>query len=225
MFWIGLFLAGGLVLIVLLGSFFIQFNRDPERTIPTGPVIVAPADGKVLDVVEVQAGTPVDLPKGWLGRVKAMTTDLDAEPYYLVPIFMNPFNVHVQRIPFPGRVIQVRRWPGKFLMADSLDALENATVETLLETPVGKMKVLQTAGLLVRHIRNYLVAGQTVHRGERFGMIDFGSQVTILIPKKPGLELVIRKGDTVRGGETVFATLLSDGGKGGAHPSPDTTTP
>lgn len=210
MFWIGISIIGVLLAVALLSLFFMNFNRDPERASPLGEVIVAPADGQILDIVELPPAASVELPKGWFGRVKALTGDMASEPHYLIPIFMNPFNVHVQRAPLPGRVVDIRRRPGKFIMANSLDALENATVETLLETPVGPVKVLQTAGYLVRHIKNYLTPGQEVRVGERLGKIDFGSQVTLLFPQRANIELKVRKGDIVVAGETVIATFRVD---------------
>jgi phosphatidylserine decarboxylase len=203
---IGWVCIGAIVAVALLSIFFLNFNRDPERRPPEGQVIVAPADGKVLDVIEWPGGEPVNMAKGLMGRVKAITSDLSPQPHYLIPIFMNPFDVHVQRAPLSGRVLKVERRPGGFRMANSLDALENATVEVLLETVIGKVKVLQTAGILVRHIHNWLQPGVDVRIGERFGKIDFGSQVTILLPKAALSQLRVQKGDYVYAGQTVLAT-------------------
>jgi len=195
------------VAVVLLALFFKNFHRDPERTVPEGLNVVAPADGRVLDVVELPAGDPVNMPKGLIGRVKAFTDDLDDGPHVLIPIFMNPFNVHVQRAPLDGTVLGIERHPGRFLAAYSVEALQNATVEMLMETSIGKVKVLQTAGCLVRHIHNHLEPGQPVSKGDRFGKIDFGSQVTLILPKKDSVQIEVKKDDCVKAGETIVATI------------------
>lgn len=205
MFWLELLAILLVLSAALLSLFFKNFNRDPERMIPSGPVVVSPADGRVLDIVELDEGQLVDIPKGLLGRIRSMTEDLGEGPHYLIPIFMNPFDVHVQRAPITGRVLDIRRMPGGFIKAYSLDALENATVEMVLDTVLGKVKVLQTAGFLVRHIHNNLSSGTEVRMGDRFGNIDFGSQVTLIIPKSEAIEVAVKKGDYVYGGETVMA--------------------
>ena len=205
MFWLELLAILLVLSAALLSLFFKNFNRDPERMIPSGPVVVSPADGRVLDIVELDEGQLVDIPKGLLGRIRSMTEDLGEGPHYLIPIFMNPFDVHVQRAPITGRVLDIRRLPGGFIKAYSLDALENATVEMVLDTVLGKVKVLQTAGFLVRHIHNNLSSGTEVRMGDRFGNIDFGSQVTLIIPKSEAIEVAVKKGDYVYGGETVMA--------------------
>lgn len=195
------------IVVVLLALFFKNFHRDPERVVPEGPNVVAPADGKVLDVIELPAGEPVNMPKGLIGRVTAFTDDLDDGPHVLIPIFMNPFNVHVQRAPLDGTVLGIERHPGKFLAAYSLEALHNATVEMLMQTSIGKVKVLQTAGYLVRHIHNFLEPGRKVSKGDRFGKIDFGSQVTLILPKNDSVRIEVKKDDCVKAGETIVATM------------------
>jgi phosphatidylserine decarboxylase len=209
MFWLGVAIAAVAFAALLWGIFLLIFHRDPERDVPEGPDIVSPADGKVLAVMDWPAGAPVELRKGVLGRLRALTEDLDPCPHVIIPIFMSPLDVHVQRIPVAGTVDHVVRHPGGFLMATSLDALENATVETLLTTPVGKVKVLQTAGILVRHIHNRLTPGQSVVKGERFGKIDFGSQVTVILPKRGDLHVRVKPGDHVYAGETILAQVVA----------------
>ncbi|MDA0840925.1 MAG: phosphatidylserine decarboxylase [Planctomycetota bacterium] len=191
----------------LLSLFFRNFHRDPDRIPPEGPFILSPADGKVLDVIELPAGEPVDLPKGIIGRVKAFTDDLADEPHIMIPIFMNPFNVHVQWAPLDGKVLNIEKREGKFVAAYSIQALENATIEMLVDTRIGKVKLLQTAGYLVRHIHNWLAVGEDLKVGNRWGKMDFGSQVTIIVPKKAVGEIKVKKDDIVQAGETVLATI------------------
>jgi len=212
---------GAVALAALVALFLWNFHRDPERVIPEGDNVIAPADGKVLDVIELTPGEPVNLPKGLIGRVRALTDDLDPCPHVMIPIFMNPFNVHVQRVPISGTVLGVKEHPGKFLTANSVEALQNLTVETLMETGIGRVKVLQTAGFLVRHIHNFLQVGQAVRKGDRFGKIDFGSQVTLILPQKDSIRVKVKKGEFVLAGETVVATL-----EGSERPagSPSTTS-
>jgi phosphatidylserine decarboxylase len=198
---------GAVALAALIALFLWNFHRDPERVIPEGDHVVSPADGRVLDVIDLPPGEPVNLPKGLIGRVRALTDDLDPCPHVMIPIFMNPFDVHVQRVPISGTVLAIKDHPGKFLTADSVEALQNLTVQTLMETGIGRVKVLQTAGFLVRHIHNDLQPGQEVRKGDRFGKIDFGSQVTLILPKKDSIRVEVRKGDSVLAGETIVATL------------------
>jgi phosphatidylserine decarboxylase len=192
----------------LLSLFFRNFHRDPDRISPGGPFILAPADGKILDIVELPAGEPVDLPKGIIGRVKAFTDDLADEPHIMIPIFMNPFNVHVQWAPLEGKVLNIEKREGKFVAAYSLQALENATIEMLVDTKIGKVKLLQTAGYLVRHIHNWLTVGEDLKVGNRWGKMDFGSQVTIIVPKKAVGEIKVQKDDIVQAGETILAEYV-----------------
>lgn len=200
-------IVAGVAGIALLSLFFRNFHRDPDRTPPDGPHILAPADGVVIDLMDLPPGEDLDMPKGILGRVRALTDDLGDGPHVMIPIFMNPFNVHVQWGPIDGTVLRKERRAGGFIRAFSLEALENATVETLIETEIGKVKILQTAGFLVRHIHNWLEPGQAMRKGQRFGKIDFGSQVTIILPKKDCIEIRARKGDRVFAGETILATI------------------
>jgi|ETNmetMinimDraft_26_1059896.scaffolds.fasta_scaffold17785_3 phosphatidylserine decarboxylase len=192
----------------LLGLFFKNFHRDPDRIPPEGSFILAPADGKILDIVELPAGEPVDLPKGIIGRVRAFTDDLADEPHLMIPIFMNPFNVHVQWAPLDGQVLKIEEREGKFVAAYSLQALENATIEMLVDTEIGRVKLLQTAGYLVRHIHNWLTVGETLEKGQRWGKMDFGSQVTIIVPRKAVGEIKVKKDDFVMAGETVLADYV-----------------
>ena len=107
MFWLELLAILLVLSAALLSLFFKNFNRDPERMIPSGPVVVSPADGRVLDIVELDEGQLVDIPKGLLGRIRSMTEDLGEGPHYLIPIFMNPFDVHVQRAPITLSLIHI----------------------------------------------------------------------------------------------------------------------
>jgi len=171
-------------------TFVLCFFRDPERFIPTEPdAVVSPADGKVIHI----------------GRV---TENPFTEKETLkVSIFMNVFNVHVNRVPFAGKVEKVVYKPGAFYSADSSrGGLENEYCATVITTPQGNALVfVQIAGLIARRIVCWLEPGDEVLRGRRFGLIRFGSRVDLYLP--PNTTVQVQEGDKVRAGETVLGYL------------------
>lgn len=172
--------------LVLLGlfGFTCYFFRDPDRQIPDTPKgILAPADGVILEINECQ---------------------LEDQAVKHVVIFMSIFNVHINRVPFSGKVISTQYFPGKFLAADKMGIeKENERMEIILETEFGKMKVVQIAGLIARKIVCYLKENQRVAKGDKFGLIKFGSRVDIYFSNKA--KLLIKTAQTVTAGETVIA--------------------
>jgi phosphatidylserine decarboxylase len=178
------------VLFLFLALFVIWFFRNPERKMPENPLqIISPADGKVIGIEEV-AGEPH--PESF--RLK-------------ISIFMNVFNVHVNRIPFSGKVFSIDYKPGKFLSAnlDKASAL-NERNAVLIRTDDGReIRVVQIAGLIARRIVCWLKEGMKVTKGERFGLIRFGSRVELFLPL--GSILLVKKGDKVRAGETPIGEL------------------
>ena len=173
----------------------VAFFRDPDRTTPDGPgLIICPADGKLLPVVE--AVPPAELGMGDAPRPR-------------LSIFMNVFNVHVNRNPVSGHVMAKAYRPGKFFNA-SFDkaSIHNERMSIRLR-PDGEsgdardLAVVQIAGLVARRIVCDLVQGEGVHRGMRFGIIRFGSRVDVYLP--PGAEILVQPGMTTRAGETVLA--------------------
>ena len=180
-------IAGPLLLLTL---FVIGFFRNPERTMPDDPrQIISPADGKVIGIEEIAGdGNP-------------------AGSLLKISIFMNVFNVHVNRIPVSGEVLSISYKPGKFLSAD-LDKASalNERNTVLLRTDGGReIWVVQIAGLIARRIVCWLKEGAKVTKGERFGLIRFGSRVELFLPL--GSMLVVKKGDKVRAGETPIGEL------------------
>jgi len=174
----------------LVTTFILCFFRDPERFVPTKhDALVSPADGKVIHVEKVQEN-PFITGEGMK-----------------ISIFMNVFNVHVNRIPCSGKVEQVVYKPGKFYSADSTrGGLENEYCATILSTPLGKsVAFVQIAGLIARRIVSWLEPGDEAIRGRRFGLIRFGSRVDLYLPTET--EVVIKEGDKVRAGETVLGYL------------------
>ena len=172
----------------------VAFFRDPERTTPTEPgLIICPADGRMLPMVD--AVPPVELGMGESARPR-------------LSIFMNVFNVHVNRNPVSGTVIAKSYRPGKFINA-SFDkaSIHNERMSQRVR-PEGDdgthdLAVVQIAGLVARRIVCDLAQGQGVQRGTRFGIIRFGSRVDVYLP--PDTVVLVKEGQFVRAGETILA--------------------
>jgi len=171
---------------VLLAAFFLWFFRDPARTIPTGQgIVVSPGDGKV-EVVQL-----ADTTSGTQMRVS---------------IFLSVFNVHVNRVPVEGTVTLVEWREGKFLNAMNAQSSE-LNEQTLVAIDTGEFVVSfkQIAGLLARRIVCNLKAGDRVERGQRMGLIKFGSRVDVLMPADTLLK--VKVGDRVKGGSSVLGVV------------------
>ena len=174
-----------------LTVFIISFFRDPERTPPTAPgLIVSPADGRVIKVAEIDD-------QRFLNGTAT-----------LVSIFMSPLNVHVNRIPTSGRVLDVRYNSGKYFRAFADKAsLDNEQNAVLMEDEQGRrLCFVQIAGFLARRIVCSLHAGMAIERGQRYGMIMFGSRADIYLP--PAARVRVNVGDRARGGLTVIADWI-----------------
>ena len=178
-------------LIGLAVTFFIcYFFRDPDRIIPSyADAVVSPADGKVI-----LAG-PMDNSPFFKG------------PCMKISIFMSVFNVHVNRIAHEGRIKTVKYYPGKFFSAN-LDkaSRHNEHNAVFLETEDGKnICMVQIAGLIARRIICRIQEGDIVARGQRFGLICFGSRLDVYLP--PDINLNVTVGDVVKGGRSVLGDL------------------
>lgn len=174
----------------------VAFFRDPDRVQPQGAgLILSPADGILLPVV--QAPPPVELGLGPGTRTR-------------LSIFMSVFHVHVNRMPEGGTIEALAYRSGKFFNASFDKASEhNERMAILLRTFGGKpLVVVQIAGLVARRISCALTKGQTVTRGQRFGLIRFGSRLDVYLPD--GAEVMVERGQSVRAGETVLARLTSE---------------
>ncbi|MFB2531455.1 phosphatidylserine decarboxylase [Paracoccus sp. p4-l81] len=178
------------------------FFRDPVRVVPAAPgLFVSPADG-VVSMIE-RALPPVEL-------------GLGDQPMVRVSIFMSVFNCHVNRIPHEGRITAVAYRPGKFLNA-SLDKAseDNERNGIAVVTAEGlRYGVVQIAGLVARRILCWAVEGQAYDRGERFGLIRFGSRLDVYLPE--GLTPLVAVGQTMIAGESV----LADAGRRDLPPQP-----
>lgn len=164
LFWWSLY--GGLWAVVLAAVallvelFFVVFFRDPERT--AAPGVASPADGKVVRIDQI------DDPD--LGRVDRLS------------IFMSPKDVHVNRFPFDGTVVSVTHIDGGHIPAFDKDSDRNERVVTLLDTAVGRVKVIQIAGTVARRIVPYISGGESAVKGVRMGLIRLGSRCDLLVP-------------------------------------------
>lgn len=172
------------VVLVLLALFVFSFFRDPERAIPAEPgAIVSPGDGRVVVVTdEENAGRP--------GK--------------RISIFLAVWNVHVNRAPAAGVIARMEYRPGKFLAAMRERAsMENEQNVFTLSTDAGEMVFKQIAGLVARRVVSWKAEGERVARGERIGLVRFGSRVDVWLPKDA--EILVRVGENVKGGSSVLA--------------------
>lgn len=188
--WDSRWLFGTALVFGVLTLFTLFFFRDPERQFANGPgVLVSPADGKVIDI-RTGSGHPF----------------LEGE-FTKVSIFLNVFDVHVNRIPSDGSIDYVKYNPGKFFAAFEDKASElNEQTEIGMTTSTGhKIMFKQIAGLIARRIVCRLNQGDSVVGGNRFGLIRFGSRTEIFVPS--GTTLNIKVGDRVAGGETIIGML------------------
>lgn len=174
---------------LVLAAIFLFFFRDPDRTIPQGPnLVVSPADGRVM-----VAGDPAGpgAPKG---------------EWKTISIFLSPMDVHVNRTPVEGDVKQVEYHPGSFLPAYRKEAGElNEWTEVWFENKGRPVVCRQIVGILARRIVCRLKPGDRVERGQRFGVMKFGSRIDLFLPISA--RIAVNVGDRVIAGETALATL------------------
>jgi phosphatidylserine decarboxylase len=176
----------GLVITFCICGFF----RDPDRVTPTDKgVVVSPADGKVI------AAGLVD------------TSPFSNGEFMKISIFMSVFNVHVNRVPYNGQVKEIDYYPGKFFSANLDKASEqNEHNAVLIEMETGQpLCVVQIAGLIARRIICYIKPGDQVIRGQRFGLICFGSRLDVYLPADIKLRLAV--GDKVKAGTSILGQL------------------
>lgn len=177
------------VVLLLLALWVAYFFRDPERTGQRGPsLVISPADGKLIMITEV------DEPSFMGGKAMRLS------------IFMNVFNVHVNRYPTDGVVKYLHYNPGQFFNASSdKSSLLNEQMSVGLETAHGRILVRQIAGLIARRIVTYSKMDENVRQAERMGMIRFGSRVDVFLPLNA--KIIAKKGDITSAGVTLLAEL------------------
>jgi phosphatidylserine decarboxylase len=173
--------------VLALGSFMLYFFRDPQRAISQSPEdIVAPADGTIVGV-----------------------DDLESSPHYdgpcrRVSIFLSIFNVHVNRAPYDGVIESIAYQPGQFLNAMKAESsVHNEANTVAMRTDRGPMSIRQISGAIARRIVCRTSEGKSLTKGERFGMIRFGSRTELFLP--PGTPVCVTLKEKVRGGATVIA--------------------
>ena len=172
--------------LLALAAFMAFFFRDPHRSIPTEPgIVVAPADGRVTIV---------------------RLSDAHENPESLISIFLSPLDVHVNRAPITGEIVEIAHKTGRFVMATKADArLVNEQNTLIIQGEPLTVRCTQIAGILARRIVCWKRKGERVKCGERFGMIKFGSRTDLLLP--PTVEILVREGMHVRGGETIVGRI------------------
>ncbi|MGD0864103.1 MAG: phosphatidylserine decarboxylase [Rhizomicrobium sp.] len=186
-YWLG-------IVLLPISVWVIAFFRDPERTAPPGAnLVLSPADGKLLPIVK--AVPPEEL-------------ELGSDPRVRLAIFMSVFNVHVNRVPCGGTVTGLAYRPGKFFNASFDKAShynERMSIRIRMDDIAGTadLAVVQIAGLVARRIVCDLQQGQKLCRGDRFGIIRFGSRLEVYLPD--GARVLAKEGQTVVAGETVLA--------------------
>jgi phosphatidylserine decarboxylase len=193
LFWLGADTLGWLG--VLATAWCAYFFRDPERVTPTREgLVISPADGRISHIVEVIPPAELDLPR---------------EPITRISVFMNVFDVHVNRSPVNARIAHLTYVPGAFLNAELDKASEDNERQALtLELTDGRrIGVVQIAGLVARRIVKFVSDGDRLSTGQRFGLIRFGSRVDVFLPK--GIAPLVCIGQRAVAGETVFADLNS----------------
>jgi phosphatidylserine decarboxylase len=183
-FWAGWFFT---LLGLVVTVFFIYFFRDPERTVPTGPgLVISPADGRII-VLE-----------------RAREETFLKHPMQKLSIFMNVFDVHVNRAPVAGRVQGMEYRPGRYLAANRPEAPDqNEQLAVHLKTAEGaEVVMVQIAGLLARRIVPYIQEGDDLDLGERVGLICFGSRVDLYFPEQ--CQVQVRVGQKVKAGSSIL---------------------
>ncbi len=196
-----------LIAVLVLGFLLyyqVWFLRDPEREIPKGNNIVSPADGEVVAIKEYK-DNKLDVRKGLFGIVRTFTKDV-AKEGYMISIFMSMYDVHVNRAPIAGIVKSVIPSKGKFFHARSTcSTYENENVQILIQKGNLKVKIIQIAGKFARRIVPFVTENQKIEKGQRVGMIKFGSQVTMILPKN--IILQIKEGEQVFAGKSIIAKI------------------
>ncbi|MDT7690419.1 MAG: phosphatidylserine decarboxylase [Acidobacteriota bacterium] len=184
LFWMTPVLLALAALLLLLAAFMAYFFRDPRRTTPAErDLVIAPADGRVTRVEKLSDG--------------------DAQSPTVVSIFLSPFDVHINRSPIAGTVVDVTYTKGRFTAATSDNAsLVNEQNALTIKGEKITLVCKQIAGVLARRIVCWKQPGDRLEMGERFGLIKFGSRTDLVLP--PEVEVLVRVGARVRGGVTII---------------------
>jgi phosphatidylserine decarboxylase len=180
--------SGAAAAALCVAAFMVFFFRDPERTTPTDArAVIAPADGKVL--IAGDADPAVAPPGAWTQ----------------ISVFLSPLDVHINRVPFAGRITKVEYKPGRFLAAYKWEAASQNERNDIWIDHAGETLVCrQVVGVLARRLVCRATTGDEVQAGDRYGLMKFGSRIDLFLPRH--VELRVQPGDRIRGGETVVAS-------------------
>lgn len=178
-----------IVISFTVSLFMFYFFRDPDRNIPAGEgLFVSPADGKIILIKDVY-------------EKEYLKTNVKE-----ISIFMSPLNVHVNRAPCDGTVVDVKYSPGKYMAAYKDEAsLKNENIAMILEGKQGRILVRQVAGFIARRAVCRVKPGDILDRGQRYGIIKFSSRLDVFLPKNA--EILVNLGDIVKAGETILAKI------------------
>jgi len=190
----------GIFAILLIFQLWIK--RDPKRTIPKGDKIVAPSDGQIIQVMEIQAGK-VERNGVTSHKIHELTKDTITEGY-LITILTYPSNVHMTRAPIDGVILKNSYHKGKHKLGNNFTSTIGNTRKEILIQGKLKVKVIMVVGFLAGGIRSFIKVGQTVQKGKRIGRIVLESQTHLVLPKT--VKLKVKERDKVYAGQTVIAT-------------------
>lgn len=205
-----------LVAAVALGAAFAilayRFYRDPDRSAPQvpGDVVISPADGEVIYVRRSEGGMiPSSTKKGRDYELVELTkTPLRDKDAIVIGIAMSFLDVHVNRAPIAGKVRLRKHYPGRFGSLGKPEMVyENERATTVIERDDLEIAIVQIASRLVRQIAAYVKVGEDVELGQRIGVIRLGSQVDVVLPARPDVQVNVKVGQHVRAGESVLALL------------------
>jgi len=196
-----------IIVVILLLFYKFVFLRDPKRGIPSGDNVVAPADGKIINVIRLGNIDKIKVRKGAIGRIRALIPNT-CKGGYLITIMMNLFDVHVQRAPVSGVIVSTKHSLGRFKNAvygsKFENGLENEKNEIIIKNnKIGKINVIQIAGFVARRVECFVKKNQKINKGQRIGRIVMGSQVSLVLPQS--VKIFVKDGDKVKAGESIIA--------------------
>ena len=195
---------------VLIIGVVIRFYRVPSRSTKGKPNdIISPADGNVIYIKRIEAkDVPIAIKNGEISKLEELTnTDILDTPCWLIGINMTPYDVHKNSAPISGKIILNKHFDGKYLsLKEAKSEVENERNTIVIDNGEFRVGVVQIASKKVRRVVTYFNEGQTIERGEWFGMIKFGSQVDVIIPVTYQIELNLK--DQLKAGKSIIATPI-----------------
>ena len=199
-----------LIFVLAVSMLLWRFYRDPERAPPNcKDVILSPADGSIIYVKKIEKGNiPFSEKKGRKFSLEDFVQfDINLKRGYLIGIAMNYLDVHVNRAPIDGKIVYMKHIKGLFISLKKKEAiLQNERILTVIDNGRFKIGIVQIASRLVRKIVPFLRKGQEVQRGARMGIIRFGSQVDLILPKLPSLKITVKPEEKVKAGMSILAS-------------------